>query len=246
MSDVLAARTLFPRGLKQSEDGYRFSIDALLLGCFARVGAKAMGVDLGTGCGAVSFAALLRPELESVLITGVDIRSEAVANARENAASLGLSDRFSAVSEDIRTYRENEGRLDFVLANPPYREERVGRVSTGERGVARFEQSGDLDAFAACACRLLKTRGRFFVVYLPERLSDLLTTLAARKLEPKRLCFVHGDAKKTARIVLVEAVKAGKPGLEVEAPLVLYAEDDSLTKQAERFCPYLQCNVRKS
>ena len=56
------ARTLFPRGMDQPEGGYRFSLDPLLLACFARVKRGVRLVDLGTGCGVAALAALLRHE----------------------------------------------------------------------------------------------------------------------------------------------------------------------------------------
>ena len=57
--------------------------------------------------------------------------------------------------------------------------------------------------------------GRFALVHRPERLTDLLCALRAARLEPKRLCFLQHDAAHPPSAVLVEAVKNGRPGVEV-------------------------------
>jgi tRNA1Val (adenine37-N6)-methyltransferase len=41
------------------------------------------------------------------------------------------------------------------------------------------------------------------------------------KLEPKRLRMVHPDPDSSARLVLVEGRKNGRPGLKVESTLIL-------------------------
>ena len=67
----------------------------------------------------------------------------------------------------------------------------------------------------AAAAWLLRQGGRFFLVHRAERLCDLLCTLRASGLEPKRLRLVRSTSGKT-RLVLLEARRGGRPGLTVE------------------------------
>ena len=53
----------------------------------------------------------------------------------------------------------------------------------------------------------------------------MLAALAAERLEPKRLRFVQHRPGSAPGLFLCEAVRLGRPGLTVEAPLVLYGED---------------------
>ena len=76
--------------------------------------------------------------------------------------------------------------------------------------------------FSRSAASLLKSGGRFYVVYLAERLADLLTEMRCARLEPKRLRMVHSREGAPARMVLVEGRKDGNPGMTVEAPLAIY------------------------
>ena len=87
--------------------------------------------------------------------------------------------------------------------------------------MAKHEISCTLEDAAVAAARLLRFGGRFCLCQKPERLTDVLCTLRAHKLEPKRIRFAAQTAQKAPFLVLVEARRGGNPGLNVEAPLFL-------------------------
>ena len=119
--------------------------------------------------------------------------------------------------------RLDAAAFDVVTANPPYRKPGAGRVaSDNERGRARHELAGGLKDFLRATEAMLKRGGSFYVVYLAERLAELLAGMVSFNLEPKRLRFVHPREGQAARLVLVESRKNGRPGIEVEPPLVVY------------------------
>ena len=243
---ILKNREFFPRGLLQSEEGFRFSMDSLLLACFATSRPNQRGADLGCGCGGVGLGMLLRcPSLD---IHGLELDPQVAALAHANGARLGLADRFRASQGDVADFRADRV-LDFVVANPPYREPGTGRENVDHgRRTARFEEAGSFETFARCAARNLKTRGRFAVVHLAERLPELMVSLNQAGLAPKRMRLIHGRADEPARLVLLEAVKSGGAGLAVEPPLILYSgrsEGSALTRQAMAFCPFLACNAKE-
>lgn len=237
---IFQRRDFFPRGLVQPEDGYRFSQDSLLLACFATPGRQDVGIDLGCGCGAIGLALLLRQP--GLTLTGVDIEPRSVQAAQENVTNLHFPDRYVIVEDDVATWRP-EKVVNFVVANPPYREMGRSRVGSDEhRANARFERRSDFEQFARCAAVSLKSRGKFYFVHLPERLPELMVGLATAGLQPKRMRLVHGRIGETAKMVLVEAIKGGGPGLKVEPPLVLHegmGSDTRLTEQVIEFCPFL-------
>lgn len=83
--------------------------------------APARILDLGTGSGALLLAALSHwPHAHGI---GVDASESALAVARDNAVSCGLSDRARMLHGDWLTHGWQDalgGPFDLVLANPPY------------------------------------------------------------------------------------------------------------------------------
>lgn len=240
----------FPRGLKQPKQGFRFSIDALLLACYPKLRVRENILDLGTGCGVVGFALLfLNKDLE-LEVTGVDISQEMIVAARQNAENLGIHDKFSAFVEDVRKFRSTTRILpesfDTVMLNPPYRSFNQGRMSSQEeKNIACFEDKGGLEDFVQGGAYALKNKGKFFFIYLAERLSYLFQFLPSFRLEPKRMRLVYSKQGSGAHFVLLETHKNGRPGLRIEPPLILYSKGDrknELTEDALAYCPFLRCN----
>ena len=208
-------------------------------------------LDLGTGCGVVALAMLLRfPLLKAV---GVDKHPPLVCAAKENAARLGLADRFSALQADIAgvTLWEGvrRGGFDLALANPPYRKRGQGRTPAGElRQSALVEEEGTLEEFCRAAAAALRAKGRFGCIFPAPRLPDLWSTVAESGFGPRRLLPVHSRREEAAVLVLVEAGKGMKADLSLEPPLVLYEDyghNTRLTAQALAFCPMLAANQRR-
>ena len=206
----------------QSEAAFRFSIDAVLLAHFASIGARVSAIDLGAGTGAIALFLLARGASR---VSGVDNNPDVVDMATRTAAMNGLRDRLSFVCCDLKAIRScfSAGVCDLVTLNPPYRPMASGRISpVSAVAQARHETTAGLQDFVKAAEFLLRNRGRFAMIHLPERLTDICVTLRSAGLEPKRLRFVHPFHDRPAKMVMVEAVKGVKPGLSVLPPLVIY------------------------
>jgi tRNA1Val (adenine37-N6)-methyltransferase len=209
--------------LVQPRDGYRFSIDAILLGRFVRMRARDRVLDLGAGCGVISVmvAALWRPRE----VVAIEIQPKLAAIAERNAA-LNRLDSIQVIHADLRARRIGGLALasfDLVVANPPYRALRSGRESPNAgRRVARGESAATLAQFVDAAKRYAANAAKAAFVFDAARSAELLGCLAANSLEPKRIRFVHPHAGAPATTILVEARKGGGIEALVEPPLMLY------------------------
>jgi tRNA1Val (adenine37-N6)-methyltransferase len=209
----------------QSPDGYRYSLDPFLLSGFAAIPATARVADLGTGSGILPL--LLARAGKGRAFVGFEVQAELAARAAQSVALNGREGVIRIVQADLRALpgEFGAGCFDAVVTNPPYRKPSSGRVAPGgERGAARHELAGGLSDFLRAAALLLNNRGHFFIVYLAERLAELLDEMRAFRLEPKRLRTVHARSGDAAKLVLVEGRKNAGPGLIVAAPLIIYRE----------------------
>src|SRR5580692_10321890 len=89
----------------QPRDGYRFSLDSILLARFVRVRASDRVLELGAGTGVISLAiAALHHPRE---IVAVEIQPELVAMLRRNA-ELNRIESIRAVAMDLRRLPDAE------------------------------------------------------------------------------------------------------------------------------------------
>ena len=81
------------------------------------------------------------------------------------------------------------------------------------------------------AAYVLRPGGRFFLVHKPFRLPELMQTLQAYRLEPKRMQLVQPHEDQEPNMVLLEAVQGGGPQLTILPTLVVYNRDGSYTER---------------
>lgn len=203
------------------EDGpFPLGTDSVACAWFADFPKGSKICDLGCGSGAISLMLLASDPTASV--TGIELMPEAAAIAKDNARRSKLD--FTAIEGDIRTISDYlpAGQQDCVISNPPYFAVGSGFAAKGILAKARSEETCDLSQLCAAAKWLLKTGGRFALVHRPERLADLIWHLRNAGLEPKRIRFVRHRHDQPISLILLEARKGGKPGLQYEPDLVLY------------------------
>lgn len=205
--------------LIQSKRGYRFSIDAVLLSQFVTVKEGDRVVDLGTGCGIVPLLLLLtRPVSFAV---GIEIQQELADQAARNALLNGFNRRMGVILGDLRHAPLSPCSADVVVCNPPYRQVRTGRINPDpQRAVARHEMLASLEDILRAAGTLLRPKGRLAVIYPAARLADTLVRMRGFNLEPKRIRLVYPGLQSEAKLVLVEALLGGRPGVKVLPPLL--------------------------
>lgn len=224
--------------LWQPEQGYRYSVDALLLADFAQ-GAdpewRGRIVDLGAGCGVVGLA--LATRLQQARVTLVELQARLAALCRVNVEDNGLTDRVRVVEADLRRLKElvEGASVERVVSNPPFRPVGAGRPSSDlEKAIATTELEMSLPVLAASAARLLKPRGRLTVIYPAERAVEVCDAMSHHGLRPVRLRPVYPKAGRPARRVLVQGRKGVSDPLVLDPPLVIHEGPGVYTAEAAR------------
>lgn len=208
-------------------------LDSFLLASLPRLRPGMRVCDLGCGTGLLGLLLLQRQG--ELTVTGLDIQPEAVRLGRLAAAENGLEDRLAFRLEDLRSTALPAGSFDLAVCNPPYFPPLSGLPPKGEaRRTARVEESCALEDVCRTSGRLLRWGGSLCLVHKPERLTDLLCALRESGLEPKRLRLVCARPEKAPSLVLLEARRGGRPGLNVEPSLILENPDGSPGAELER------------
>ncbi|MHB8149636.1 MAG: tRNA1(Val) (adenine(37)-N6)-methyltransferase [Desulfobulbia bacterium] len=218
IAEELSEESLFGGTLRclQPRQGYRFSVDAVLLAHFLTPQPEARILDLGAGCGVVSL--ILSHRWPTANLVALELQPRLAEVVRRNVAINSLASRVTVLEGDCRRIADllPPNSFDWVAANPPYHPTASGRHHPEtERSQARHEILGGIGEMAQAASFALKSGGRAAFVYPAARVEILLSVLRENGLAPKRLRMVHAYPEAEAGLVLVEAVKDGGEGLEV-------------------------------
>ena len=218
--------------LIQDPKRFCFGVDAVLLSGFALAKKGDRVLDLGTGTGVIPI--LMEAKNEDAHFTALEIQEESAEMASRSVALNGLEEKIDIVCGDIKEADKlfKAASFDVITTNPPYMNDGGGiKNDYGPKTIARHEVLCSLDDIARVSSKLLKFGGKLFMVHRPHRLTDIMCTLRENKLEPKVIRFVHSYVDKEPTMVLVEAIRSGKPMVKVMPPLIVYGSDGKYTDE---------------
>jgi tRNA1(Val) A37 N6-methylase TrmN6 len=210
----------------QSPSVFSFSLDAVLLANFADVkkSSKTKIVDLCSGNGAVG---LFLAKKTAGHVTMIEIQSRLADMAERSIAMNDLTERYDVYNIPLKDSLTeiNADSVDNIVCNPPYFEDLPNSKKNPNEhlALARHEITTSLEEILQISQKMLKMNGKFFMVHRPDRLPEILTKLTKNRLAPKRIQFAHSHDGDEANMVLIEAIKDGKPnGTRILPPIIIY------------------------
>lgn len=212
-----------------------FGMDAVLLSSFAKVKKNERALDLGTGTGILPI--LLEAKNEGRYYAGLEIQEESADMARRSVNHNNLQDKIEIITGDIKEAAKLFGAASFevITTNPPYMIGEHGLKNDNEAlYIARHEALCTLDDLLRESARILKPKGRFYMVHRPFRLPEILAKMSAAGIEPKRMQLVHPYVDKEPNMVLIEGLRGGRPRLQIEPPLIVYKQNGDYTPELLR------------
>lgn len=216
----------------QSEKRFCFGMDAVLLSGFAQVKPREQVLDLGTGTGIIPI--LLEAKTPGKHFTGLEIQPESADMAARSVRLNGLEDKIEIVTGDIKDASNLFGAssFDVITTNPPYMIGQHGLQNADEaKTIARHEILCTLEDVIAQSAKLLKPRGRFYMVHRPFRLVEIFCLMHQYGIEPKRMQMVHPFVDKEPNMVLIEGLRGGNARLTVEKPVIVFREPGIYTEE---------------
>lgn len=216
----------------QNPERFCFGMDAVLLAGFAKDAAGKRLLDIGTGTGILPL--LLEARTEILQLFGLEIQEESADMARRSVKLNGLEEKIKIVTGDIKEADKlfEAASFDVITCNPPYMIGQHGLQNAEmTKTIARHEVCCTFQDIAEMTAKLLKPGGHFYLVHRPFRLAEILVTLSCSKLEPKRMQLVYPFADKEPNMVLIEAVRGGRPRMTVGKPLIVYESPGVYTEE---------------
>ena len=209
---------------------HTFGTDAMLLASFASLKRYDIACDFGSGCGIIPFLWLRDGKCKS--IDAVEIQANACEQIKRSLV-LNNTEKIKVHNIDLKNISDFQaGTYDLVTMNPPYKIAGGGIKNEDECStIARHETACNMEDIAKSAARLLKFGGKFCICHRPERVFDAMVAMRNNGIEPKRLRFVSKKGDTQPWLVLIEGKRGAKNGLKVEAQLVAYKEDGTLSDE---------------
>lgn len=225
---------LHRKGYKIIQDPNRFcfGMDAVLLSAFANVRKNEKVLDIGTGTGIIPILMEARYGGESYV--GIEIQEDVADMASRSVKYNNLEDRIVIDNADVKDALKlyGSGFFDVITTNPPYMTVDKGLINPSDtKALSRHELSVTLEDIVSISSKLLKNKGRFYMIHRPVRLVEIMNVMRKYNLEIKRIRMVHPYIDKEANMVLIEAMHDGKPFLKVENPLIVYEKSGEYTKE---------------
>ncbi len=221
--------------LIQKTDGFCYGMDAVLLSDYAAVRPGSRLMDLCSGTGVIPILAAAK--YETSFIEGLEYQAAYVEMSKRSLIMNGLEDRIRFYRGDVKDVKENFSptAYDHVTCNPPYMCGSHGLVNANDsKAISRHEILCTLEDVTSAAGWLLRPGGHFTMIHRPFRLAEIFESLKKYRLEPKRMRLVYPYVDKEPNMVLIDAVKDGRPRITVDAPLIVYHRDGSYTGNIHR------------
>ncbi len=239
MTDPVEIHVLDKRvRLLQPAEGFRTSLDSVMLAaaCPAREGQSVL--DLGCGVGGAAFCALER--VPGTTLTGIDIQPDYIDLAVRNIDLNGMSGRAAFACADARDYEG--GPFDHVICNPPYLEAGAHTPSPQEGRALANGAELDVKDWVDAAFRNLKSKGSLAMIHRADMTDRIIQALGRRfgAVEIIPLLPKEGEA---AKRVIIRAVKDRRSPCVVHAGLVLHDKEGAYTPAIERVLRHAEAVV---
>jgi tRNA1(Val) A37 N6-methylase TrmN6 len=219
----------------QPVDGYRASTDAVFLSSLLRAEDVKNGdtiLDVGSGTGAISLCLASRLKQTGVRITGIDIQPELVSLSNQSAAENGFSSFLSYQLSDIREKTILPlGSFSFVVTNPPYSDHDMPSPNPS-KSLAHNHQNFDLSGWLTFCAKMLRPKGKLFIINRTEALDEILAVLHNRAGNIQILP-IYSKLGQPAKRIAVIAEKGSKGITKILPPFYTHNQDSSYTEKAQ-------------
>ena len=221
--------------LIQPIDGYRISLDTVLLAASIPAKAGERVLDIGVGSGGAAICLAVR--VPDVMVTGVDVQDAMIDLSRRNIALNCLQDQITVERATVIDRKCPEATFDHVMLNPPYLPAgKAIRPPETNKGLAHMEDSGTIKDWIMYAVHRAKIRGTISIVYRADRIDEVIAHMHRRIGDIKIYPFWPRAGQPAKRVII-----QGRKGMHGAAALL---PGLALHGEKERFSPAAEAILR--
>lgn len=219
----------------QDNDFFKFGTDSVLLANYVKVKDHDKIIDLGSGSGVIPL--LLAYKNKPEIIYGIEIQTPLVDISKRSVKLNKLENKIKILELDIKEIMEHfdDNYFDVVVTNPPYRPTETGKITKNKyKAVAKHEIEVDIKKIIKNSARLLRAKGKFYLVHLVKRLPEIINLLKEYKLEPKEMRLIQSRDDRNPDRFLLMAVMDGNPSFKIGQNIVEFKKDsDEYTEEVK-------------
>ena len=198
--------------IEQDECAMKVGTDGILLGAWARGGARLL--DVGTGTGII--ALMLAQRYPDAHVVGIDIDEGAVRQATANVLASPFSTRIRLEQTRVQDMDASyAGCFDAVVSNPPFFIDSL-QAPDRQRNVARHTETLTYADLMKAAHRLLNDDGELSVIVPFDYRRRMDDEAIFQGFFPSRVCAVKTTPTKPVRRYLLAYKKQPCPCEQTE------------------------------
>lgn len=216
--------------LLQPPDGFRTSLDSVMLAAACPAKQNEHILDLGCGVGGAGLCVLTR--IPDTQLTGIDIQQDHIDLATKNASLNEIESRASFFMSDICDY--NGGKFDHIICNPPYQEtgERTQSPSSKKETAHAHQADITLQDWIDCAVRNLKAKGSLTIIHRADQVDKILQSLKGR-FGGCEIIPLWPKENTPAKRVIIRAYRDSRSPASIHPGLILHKENGDYTDTAD-------------
>ena len=217
----------------QNKNLYCFNSDSVFLANYIESKKTDKVLEIGAGTGIISMILAIKKNIER--IDAIEIQKEYYELLKKSIKLNSLEKKINSINIDFNEYNDNYSSYDIIVTNPPYFKVGKGFISKNDKiDIARHEIKINLEDIVSKSKKLLRCRGKFYIVLKTNRLQELMYLLEKYNFSTKKILFLKPNKNKQADTFILEAIKDGNTESKIDY-LEIYDLDGKHTKEALKY-----------
>ena len=203
------------RYIYQDKDGFKFSLDSILIAEYAHVKDNLKILDMCSGNAAIPLIISTKTKDN---IVAFEIQEKIAALAKKSVELNKLENQIEVINDDVNNIDKyfSKEYFDIIVCNPPYFKNNSSVHNKEEiKAIARHEIKINLEQIFKISFDYLKNNGILYMSHRSDRLDEIINIAIKYNLNVKELILVQ-TKNSDISMVLVKCIKNSKNGMKIK------------------------------